>query len=534
MSASLNGDVVVIGGGIAGQSAALRLAQAGQRVILLTKSDLSHNSSYWAQGGIAAALDSNDNVGQHAQDTTEAGAGLSKPQTVADVTHAAPELIQWLDSLGVPFSRSSDGEFHLGREGGHSQRRIVHAQDATGKAIMTRLEKHIRHHPNVRILEHHVVVDVITDTPAKGGPKRCRGVQILDIADNELISLLGPQVILASGGAAGIYKASTNPTSSTGDGIAMAWRAGCQVANLEFVQFHPTALYDPDNPRPLLISEALRGEGARLQLSDGTRFMYRYDSRGELAPRDIVARGIFEQMVGQDIGHVFLDISFKSDRFIEQHFPTIAQACLARDIDITRQPIPVAPAAHYTCGGIVTDRAGQTDVQGLYAIGECAFTGLHGANRLASNSLLEGLVFAMRSCAEILSRTKIHETTIVARPTELSARACGDEINKLRSHLGQLMWDRVGIVRTNAGLAHAQAELGTLNRRIAKLVERHAPDAALLTLRNIGLVATLTTACALRRQESRGGHFNSDLPTTLPVASDTLLTPQATAVTRAA
>lgn len=534
MSASLNGDVVIIGAGIAGQSAALRLAQGGRRVIVLTKTNLDRSASYWAQGGVAAALDANDDVQRHADDTLDAGAGLSRTATVAAVTAAAPGLIQWLDGLGVPFSRDDDGKLHLGREGGHSERRIVHAQDATGRAIMTSLERQVQQHPNIRLLEHHVVLDLITEQPAAGDVRRCSGLQILDPASGELISLTGPQVILASGGAAGIYNSTTNPSTSTGDGIAMAWRAGCKVANLEFVQFHPTALADPTGTKPLLISEALRGEGARLQLPDGERFMQRYDSRAELAPRDIVARAIYEQMRSNNLDHVLLDISFKSDQFIEQHFPTIAEACLQRGIDIKRQPIPVAPAAHYTCGGIVTDESGLTDVPGLYAIGECASTGLHGANRLASNSLLEGLVFAQRCAEEILAQNAAHETTLVVEPIKQAAPAAGEVIKKLRDQLGQLMWERVGIVRNNAGLTRAQAELITMNRRIAKLVEHHQPSPELMTLRNIGLVAALTTACALRRQESRGGHFNSDLPTTLAVPTDSTLTPQLRAKIRAA
>ncbi len=534
MSASLNGDVVVIGAGIAGQSAALRLAQAGRRVIVLTKTELSRSASYWAQGGVAAALHAADTAQLHAADTADAGAGLSKPETVAAVTEAAPDLIRWLDRLGVAFSRESDGDFHLGREGGHSERRIVHAHDATGKAIMTTLEQHVRRHPNIRMLEHHVVLDVLASRPVRGEAAQCRGLQILDPETSELISLTGPRVILASGGAAGIYNATTNPATSTGDGIAMAWRAGCRVANLEFVQFHPTALFDPAGAKPLLISEALRGEGARLLLPNGERFMHRYDKRAELAPRDIVARAIFEQMNNHGTSHVLLDISFKSGQFIDEHFPTIAAACLLRGIDIKREPIPVAPAAHYTCGGVVTNGYGATDVQGLYAIGECAFTGLHGANRLASNSLLEGLVFAQRCAEEILTHSTVHQTTLVAEPIKPAAEASADVVGQLRERVGQLMWDRVGIVRSNTGLVQAQAELVTINRRIAKLIEHHQPNPQLMALRNVGLVAALTTACALQRQESRGGHFNSDLPATLTVPTDSILTPQLAAITQAA
>lgn len=533
MSASLTGDVIVIGAGIAGQSAALRLARAGRRVLLLAKTELGRSASYWAQGGIAAALDADDHVDRHADDTMDAGAGLSQHATVAKVTQAAPDLIDWLDELGVPFTRTATGEFHLGREGGHGERRIVHAHDATGKAIMTTLEQHVCKHPNIRLLQHHTVIDILTAAD-ESGTRTCRGVQIMDTAEAELITLRGPQVILASGGAAGIYQSSTNPSSSTGDGIAMAWRAGCRVANLEFVQFHPTAFYDPNSKQSLLISEALRGEGARLLLPNGERFMLRYDRRAELAPRDIVARGIFEQMTENNLSHVLLDISFKSPRFINEHFPSIAEACRQRGIDITQVPIPVAPAAHYTCGGIVTDQSGQTDVRGLFAIGECASTGLHGANRLASNSLLEGLVFGEQSAAAILATGSAHETVLTSRPISLAESVSPEIISRIRDHLGELMWKHVGIVRDTAGLNRAQAELGTINRRIAKLIESSEANEALATLRNIALVATLITNCALRRRESRGGHFNSDFPATLKVPTDTILTPTAVALTQAA
>jgi L-aspartate oxidase len=407
-------DVLIVGSGLAGLSAALHLAPT-HRVAVLTKRSMSDGSSGWAQGGIAAVMGEDDSFAAHVDDTLVAGAGLSDLAATRFVVEHAPESIAWLRQLGVPFSQEA-GHLHLTREGGHSARRIVHVTDATGAAVQHTMIDQVRHTPNITVFEGHTLVDLITSRKLglpsggnEGAAGRCLGLYALDEATDEVITFRAPQTILATGGAGKVYLYTTNPDTATGDGIAAAWRAGCRVTNMEFIQFHPTCLYHP-NVKSFLISEAVRGEGGQLKLPDGTRFMPQHDPRAELAPRDVVARAIDFEMKKHGLDCVYLDISHQPAAFIREHFPNIYAHCLELGIDITRQPIPVVPAAHYTCGGVHTDLSGRTDVDGLHAIGETAYTGLHGANRLASNSLVECMVFARAAAKDI------HATPMPTRP----------------------------------------------------------------------------------------------------------------------
>ncbi len=449
-------EVLVIGAGLAGMSLALRLAASHRKVIIVAKGPLTESSSNQAQGGIAAAVGPEDTIEAHADDTFAAGAGLCNRETVEYVVERGPECIQWLIDRGVAFTRSAEGHgaaLHLTREGGHSERRVVHAADATGNAIMTILQKEADKHPNIEIRTNEIIVDLITTgkfSPAENN--RCVGAYALDRETNRVRTLSADIVVLATGGASKVYQYTSNMDTSTGDGIAMAWRAGCRVANLEFVQFHPTCLYHP-HAKSLLISEAVRGEGGRLLLPDGTQFMPAHDKRAELAPRDIVARAIDYEMKRGGFDNVFLDISHKPAEQILQLFPNIARNCREFSVDITHDPIPVVPAAHYTCGGIVTDLAASTDVPGLYAIGECTYTGLHGANRLASNSLLECAVFAASAHDRILTELDAERPDPIRLPEWDESRVTDADEQIVVSHnwheLRRFMWDYVGIVRTN-------------------------------------------------------------------------------------
>ena len=397
MSKQYNFDVIILGSGAAGLSLALHLPSSVS-VAILAKDNLEQYSSYFAQGGISAVLEPDDSVEQHVQDTMIAGAGLCDEEVVTFTAGAGKPAIQWLTDLGMPFTRDrqeiSSSGFHLTREGGHSKRRVVHAADATGKALQQTLQAHVHEQSNIKIFDQHIAIDLI-----KHG-KRCQGLYALNRNDHHIEVFSAQKIVLATGGASKVYLYTSNPDGSTGDGIAMAWRAGCRIANMEFIQFHPTCLYHPE-AKSFLITEAVRGEGGKLCLPDGERFMFRFDERGELAPRDIVARAIDHEMKRLGVDCVYLDISHKSRAFIKSHFPTIYQRCKELDIDITSEPIPVVPAAHYTCGGIMTNISGQTDIDNLYAVGEVTCSGLHGANRLASNSLLECLVFAQSAAKHI-------------------------------------------------------------------------------------------------------------------------------------
>src|SRR6476661_4031370 len=511
---TLDFDVVIVGSGLAGLSAAMHLA-ATHRVAVITKRALSDGSSGWAQGGIAAVMDRSDSFESHVDDTLVAGAGLSDPTATRFVVEHAPESIAWLRQLGVPFSQE-DGHLHLTREGGHSARRIVHVTDATGAAVQRTLIEHVRHTPNIQLFEHHTLVDLVTSRRVGQQPQRCLGLYALDDRTDEVVTFRAPHTILATGGAGKVYLYTTNPDTATGDGIAAAWRAGCRVTNMEFIQFHPTCLYHP-NVKSFLITEALRGEGGRLLLPDGTRFMPQHDRRAELAPRDIVARAIDFEMKKHGLDCVYLDISHLPAPFILEHFPTIHARCLELGIDITKQPIPVVPAAHYTCGGIHTDLSGRTDLPGLHAIGETAYTGLHGANRLASNSLVECMVFA-RAAAMDIRATPLPVPP--ALPAWDASKVTDPDESVVISHnwdeLRRFMWDYVGIVRTNKRLERAAHRIRLLQGEIQEFYANFHVSRDLLELRNLVTVADLIVRSAQARHESRGLHFSRDYPQQLP------------------
>jgi len=519
-------DVLIVGSGLAGLTAAMLLAPT-QRVAVITKRAMTDGSSNWAQGGIAAVLGEGDTFDSHVDDTLIAGAGLSQLDATRFVVEHAPQTIAWLRRLGVPFSQE-DGQLHLTREGGHSARRIVHVTDATGAAVQQTLIEHVRRTPNITVFENHMLVDLITTRKlglAPNEPASCLGLYALDEDRDEVVTFRAPQTILATGGAGKVYLYTTNPDTATGDGIAAAWRAGCRVTNMEFIQFHPTCLYHP-NVKSFLISEAVRGEGGKLQLPDGTRFMPQHDPRAELAPRDVVARAIDFEMKKHGLDCVYLDISHQPAAFIREHFPNIHARCLELGIDITRQPIPVVPAAHYTCGGVHTDLAGRTDLRGLHAIGETSYTGLHGANRLASNSLVECMVFARSASDDILA----HPLQVPpALPAWDESRVTDADEAVVISHnwdeLRRFMWDYVGIVRTNKRLERAAHRITLLQAEIQEFYANFHVTRDLLELRNLVTVADLIVKSAQARHESRGLHFSRDYPQTAPTGIPTILTP---------
>ena len=523
-------DVVIIGSGLAGLTAALQLAPT-HRVAILTKNALGDGSSAWAQGGIAAVMGEGDTFKSHVDDTLVAGAGLCDLEATRFTVEHAPESVAWLQSLGVDFS-TENGHLHLTREGGHSERRIVHATDATGAAVQKVLVQRIRETPNVTIFEQHMLVDLITskaNLDDKGAEKRCLGAYVLDQVKDEIVAFSAPHTILATGGAGKVYLYTTNPDTATGDGIAAAWRAGCRVANMEFIQFHPTCLYHP-HAKSFLITEAVRGEGGRLLLpasAGGTRFMPQYDARAELAPRDVVARAIDFEMKKHGVDCVYLDISHKSPEFLHEHFPNILARCLELGIDISKEPIPVVPAAHYTCGGVMTDLDGQTDLAGLLAVGETTYTGLHGANRLASNSLVECMVFAKSAAELIKSSTK---TTPATLPAWDDSRVTDADELVVISHnwaeLRRFMWDYVGIVRTTKRLERAAHRIDLLKAEIQEFYAKFHVTRDLLELRNLVQVADLIVQSAMQRHESRGLHFSRDYPELAAQAVPTVLVPQ--------
>jgi len=526
--------VLIIGAGLAGLSLALRLAEQGVAVTVLAKKGLTEGSSLYAQGGIAAALSRRDSFESHIQDTLDAGAGLCDRRVVEFIVRHGPGNIQWLIDQGVEFSRFTDdnhvNEYHLTREGGHSHRRVIHSRDATGRAVETTLEGRARQSPNITVLENHIAVDVINSPrPGFEPPSRCLGIYALDLGAGVVRTVTADCVVLATGGASKAYLYTSNPDTSTGDGIAMAWRSGCRVVDMEFVQFHPTCLFHP-RAKTLLVSEAVRGEGGKLTLPDGTAFMARHDPRAELAPRDIVARAIDYEMKRHGVEHVNLDISHKPAAFIEEHFPNLNALCRRYGYDMTKGPIPVVPAAHYTCGGIMTDLRGRTDLPDLYAIGECAWTGLHGANRLASNSLLECLVLAQSTCSDILERLEeTRRPPVEAAPWDESLVTDPDEqivVSHNWDELRRFMWDYVGIVRTTKRLHRALHRINLLKEEIRDYYSNFRISNDLVELRNLLGVAELTVLSALQRRESRGLHYTLDYPDTDQRARDTVMTPK--------
>ena len=517
MSESDAYDALIIGSGAAGLSLALALAER-LRVVVLSKGSASESATYYAQGGISAVMDHADSVDLHIEDTLAAGAGLCRRNTVEFIIRHGRERIEWLIAQGVPFStrvsRSGTEEFHLMREGGHSHRRVVHAADATGRVIEKTLLERVAENPNITLLERHMAIDLISSGKLGRIPDRCAGAYVLDLDRQQIRTIAARCSVLASGGAGKVYLYTSNPDVATGDGIGMAWRAGCVIANMEFVQFHPTCLYHPQ-AKTFLLTEALRGEGGRLILNTGERFMPKFDERAELAPRDIVARAIDHEMKRLGLDNVYLDISHKPRDFIIEYFPNVYEQCNGYGIDITREPIPVVPAAHYLCGGVVTDVKGRTSLPGLYAIGEVACTGLHGANRMASNSLLECLVIAESAAKAIISSIGEHELIDQIPAWDESQVTDADEevvVAHNWDELRRLMWDYVGIVRTGKRLQRARRRVDLLHSEISEYYGNFRVTGDLIELRNLVQVAELIIRCALKRRESRGLHYTLDHP----------------------
>jgi len=535
-------DILIIGSGAAGLSLALKTAEFA-RVAVLSKGTLSQGATYWAQGGIAAVLDEEDSIDAHIADTLDSGAGLCNEKMVRHIVEHSQDAIAWLVEQGVPFTLQSAGEtgaaseplnrhnlkpLHLTQEGGHSHRRIIHATDATGRAVFETLRDRALNNPGITLFENRLAVDVITREKLGLDGSGCVGAYVYSKEEEKVELFRARFVVLATGGASKAYLYTTNPDSATGDGIAMAWRAGCQVANMEFNQFHPTCLYHP-HARSFLISEALRGEGATLELPDGSRFMPAFDSRAELAPRDIVARAIDHEMKRLGCDCVYLNITHKPAEFVKEHFPTIYSRCLDFGINITKDRIPVVPAAHYTCGGVVVDKLGRTDIANLYAIGETGSTGLHGANRMASNSLLECFVLAFGAADDIRSRLDTTPAAPARIPDWDDTRVTRSNEEIVVSHnwdeLRRMMWDYVGIVRSDRRLHRAHTRIQLLEQEIYEHYRHHMISRDLIELRNLVLVARLIIESALLRKESRGLHFTLDYPAMLDEAKDTVLIP---------
>lgn len=524
-------DVLIIGSGAAGLSLALRPADQHQ-VIVLSKGPVTEGSTFYAQGGIAAVFDETDSIDSHVEDTLIAGAGICDRHAVEFVASNARSCVQWLIDRGVLFDThvqpNGEESYHLTREGGHSHRRILHAADATGREVQSTLVSKAQNHPNIRVLERSNAVDlIVSDKIGLPGTRRVVGAWVWNRNKETVETCHAKAVVLATGGASKVYQYTTNPDISSGDGIAMAWRAGCRVANLEFNQFHPTALYHPQ-ARNFLLTEALRGEGAYLKRPDGTRFMPDFDERGELAPRDIVARAIDHEMKRLGADCMFLDISHKPADFIRQHFPMIYEKLLGLGIDLTQEPVPIVPAAHYTCGGVMVDDHGRTDVEGLYAIGEVSYTGLHGANRMASNSLLECLVYGWSAAEDITRRMPDAHGVSTLPPWDESRVENPDERVVIQHNWHELrlfMWDYVGIVRTTKRTERALRRITMLQQEIDEYYAHFRVSNNLLELRNLVQVAELIVRCAMMRKESRGLHFTLDYPELLTHSGPSILSP---------
>ena len=524
-------DVLIIGSGAAGLSLALRLADHCH-VTILSKGPLNEGSTFYAQGGIAAVFDEADSIASHVEDTLIAGAGLCDKEAVEFIASNARHCVQWLIDQGVLFdtetNASSEERYHLTREGGHSHRRILHAADATGKEVETTLVSKARAHANICVKERYNAVDLITSSKiGLPGTQRVVGAYVWNRDKEHVETLRAKAVVLATGGAAKVYQYTTNPDISSGDGVAMAWRAGCRVANLEFNQFHPTCLYHPQ-ARNFLLTEALRGEGAELKRPDGSRFMPDFDSRGELAPRDVVARAIDHEMKRLGADCMYLDISHRPPEFIKHHFPMIDEKLSSLGIDLTKEAIPIVPAAHYTCGGVMVDQHGRTDLDGLYAIGEVSYTGLHGANRLASNSLLECVVYGWSAAEDIIKRLP-HVKLAKHVPQWDESRVDNSDEQVVIQHnwheLRLFMWDYVGIVRTTKRLERALRRIMTLQQEIDEYYANFRISNNLLELRNLVLVAELIVRSAMERKESRGLHYTLDYPDLQENPQPTILQP---------
>ncbi|CAM2938191.1 L-aspartate oxidase [Vibrio rarus] len=525
-------DVLVIGSGAAGLSLALRVAEKS-KVIVISKSLSREGATFYAQGGIAAVFDESDTVESHVDDTLIAGAGLCEKDKVQFIAENAKKCVQWLIDGGVPFDQEKSGDdnqprYHLTREGGHSHRRILHAADATGMAMQTSLQENVLNHPNITVLERHNAVDLITEDKIAGDAQKVVGAYVWNRDSEHVETVAAKFVVLATGGASKVYQYTSNPDVSSGDGIAMAWRAGCRVANLEFNQFHPTCLFHPE-ARNFLLTEALRGEGAFLRRPDGTRFMPDFDEREELAPRDIVARAIDYEMKRLGADCMYLDISHKSAEFITKHFPTIHMRLQDLGLDMTKEPIPIVPAAHYTCGGVMVNPEGQTDIKQLYAIGEVSYTGLHGANRMASNSLLECVVYAWSAAKSILQQLE-HAQMPKGLPCWDESQVNNSDEEVVLQHnwheLRLFMWDYMGIVRTDKRLERALHRIQLLQQEVNDYYSNFRVSNNLLELRNLLQVADLMVRCAMERKESRGLHYTLDYPEMLEEAKPTILTPK--------
>jgi L-aspartate oxidase len=513
-------DTLVIGGGIAGLFFALKAARRGM-VTLLSKDRLPESNTAYAQGGIASVWSPQDSFAAHVEDTLEAGAGLCHRNVVELVVREGPDRIHDLISLGTNFSIRADtvdredGEYDLGREGGHSHRRILHASDATGREVVRALIAAVRDQPRIQVLENHIAIDLITAPGSGQAAATCWGAYVLDQSSREIKSFVARATVLATGGAGKVYLYTSNPDIATGDGIAMACRAGAMIGNMEFFQFHPTCLYHPQ-AKSFLLTEALRGEGAILRLPGGDTFMKRYDARAELAPRDIVARAIDHEMKVHGYEHVYLDISHRDPEFVRTRFPNIHRRCLEFGLDMTKTPLPVVPAAHYCCGGVVTDEFARTSIPRLYACGEAAMTGLHGANRLASNSLLEAIIFADRASRDVAELLERDARQPPALPPWNSGNAVDSDesvvVTQNWDEIRRLMWNFVGIVRTNRRLERARKRIRMLQQEIHEYYWNFLVTSDLVELRNIALVAELIIESAISRRESRGLHYNRDTP----------------------